>query len=173
MPEINIILFGLGFLSVCAAVILRERRTLLNILIAVALLFLVAPFVRQAYLTRDAYEWTVVAERTLGDAEEQRVIYVQRIEWITDYEVLKRQRGHVRSLVLDDETTRGEWTVKGYVPVQIRAEILYRSYEYVITRNYPDLEPGSYVFTLSFDEEDVGRWDVSLVESTPDGVRSE
>jgi len=156
----NIILVALGFASVSAAVVFSRRRPLLVAFVSLGAVFFAAPFALHWYLTRDAYEWTIVVEREVDESADQRVIFVERIEWITDYEALKRQRGHVRSLLLDDDTTRKVWQVKGYVPVSIRAELLVGSSEVVFTRNFRDRGPGSYTFVLTIDENDFGAWSI-------------
>lgn len=156
----NFILVAVGFLSVSIGVFLYRRRTLFVLFIVIGLLLFTIPFVRNWYLTRDAYEWKIVVERSITESGEPSAIVVQEIEWITSYENLARQRGRVRSLVLDQDTTRGEWRVRGFEPIAIRAEILYGSDEIALTRNFKALDPGEYTFTLSFDENGIGRWHI-------------
>lgn len=155
----NAILVAAGFISIAIGVFFHRKRNFLIACIAVAVVLLVAPFVRYWSLTRDAYDWTIVVERDLGTVENPRGIFVDRIEWITDYERLKRQRGHVGSLPLNSETIRKVWHVKGYIPVEIRVVMLIGSDTVGITRMLSDLPPGEYTFTLTIDPQDVPHWD--------------
>lgn len=154
----NIILVALAFLSVSTGVLLHKKRRFLLAFIAIGVLLFIAPFVLHRYHTRNAYEWTIVAERTVEGTDDPQVIFIHRIEWITNYEVLTRQRGHVRSVSLDGDTVRKVWHVRGYEPVAIRAEIVYGHDEIALTRNFSGLEPGAYTFTLAFDVNDEGSW---------------
>jgi len=160
IPATSFILVAIGFVSVSVGIILYRKRTLLILFVALGLALFAVPFALHAYYTRDAYEWTIVVERDVAEMDDPRVVFIQQIEWITDYEELKRQRGRVRSLILDEETTRKVWHVKGYEPVAIRAEVLAGSDEIGITRNFSGIGPGGYTFTLSFDENDVGTWSI-------------
>jgi hypothetical protein len=156
----NFVLVAIGFVSLSVGVIVYKKRKLFVLFVALGLVLFTVPFVRHWYYTRDAYEWTIAVERDVAEAGDPETIFIERIEWITDYEVLKRQRGDVRSLILNEETTSKEWNVRGFTPVAIRAEVLAGSNEFAVTRNFTDLDPGRYTFTLEFDEQDVPRWQI-------------
>jgi hypothetical protein len=166
-PTTSVILVAAGFVVISAAIFLKKYRIVFISLLSAAFILFAAPFYLHWYYTRDAYEWKIVVERDLGDIEDPEVIYIDRIEWITDYEVLKRQRHHVGSLILDDETTYKEWRAKGYIPVGIRASILFGSNEVGVSRSFNNLGAGSYLLTLKFNENDVGIW--SIEPWDPDG----
>ena len=157
---IGIVSMVLAGICVAVGIYVFKRKPLFITFLALGALFFALPFVRYAVLTRDAYEWTIVVQRELGDATDPEVIFISDIEWITDYEELKRIRGRVGSLLLDADTTGKTWKVKGYIPLSIRAEIMYGSDEFGISRTFSELEAGSYTFTLSFAENDRGRWDI-------------
>jgi hypothetical protein len=148
--------------GVCAAIgiFLFRRKKLFALLLGLAALFLALPFVRYAVLTRDAYDWTIVVRREMPGDSDARVIYIREIQWITDYEILKRVRGDVGSLLLNKDRTGKTWTAKGYIPLSIRADVLYGSDNAAISRSFSGLEAGSYTFTLTFDENDSGSWDI-------------
>ena len=146
--------------GVCVAVgiFVFKRKKLFVLLLSLGMLLFAFPFVRNYALTRDGYEWTIVVQREIGNSTDPEVIFVSDIEWITDYEKLKRRRGDVGSLLLDKDTTGKVWHVKGYIPLSIRAEVLYGNSTRKISRSFRDLEAGSYTFTLTFNEDDRGTW---------------
>ena len=162
----NFILVVLGFCSLSAGIFLYKKRTLFISFLALGLVFLVSPFALNLYLTRSAHPWTIVVQREIDSSREPRVFFLQKIEWITDYEQLGGRRGHVGSLLLDEDLTRKEWRVKGYIPISIEAFILYGSDEYSIFRSLDGLEAGSYTFTLSFDVNDSGTWSIEKTDMT-------
>ena len=155
---IHLISIVLGFTSILMGVFSRKKKWLFYSLVALGIILCAYPFVNYSLLTGDSYEWKIVVNRELDTSGEPKIIFVQDIEWITDYRVLKRRRGYVYSLLLDEDTTHKVWKVRGYIPVAIDADIIYGAGEYTITRNFNELPPGSYTFTLTFDENDVGMW---------------
>ena len=157
---INFVSVALGFGSIGIGVFVRRKKVLFVSFLCLGLLLIAYPFVADHVATRDAFEWKIVVHREINYSHEPKVIFVSDIEWITDYERIKRKRGDVRSLLLSKDTTDKEWDVKGYIPVSIAADIMYGSEEYKVTRNLRGMEPGSYTFTLTFDEDDRGRWAV-------------
>ena len=154
----------LGFASILIGFFTREKKWFLYSFVALGIILCAYPFINYTLLTGDSYEWKIVVNRELDASGEPEVIYIQDIEWITDYRVLKKWRGYVRSLLLNENTTRKVWTVRGYIPVAIDADILYGTGEYMITRNFGGLPPGSYTFTLTFDKNDMGMWSIEATD---------
>ena len=157
---INFILVMLGFCSVSIGVFVFKKKKLFIVFMSVGLVLFAYPFVMHKIYTRDAYNWNIVVHRETDDPQDARVIFVRDIEWITDYEKLKRQRGDVRSFFLDEDTTEKEFVVKGFVPLSIEADIVYGPDQKTIYRDLEGLKAGSYTFTLTFDENDRGSWSV-------------
>ena len=160
----HLISIVLGFVSVLIGVFSRKKKWLFYPLIALGIILCAYPFINYSLLTGDAYDWKIVVSRELDAAGDPKVIFIQDIEWITDYRILKKRRGYVRSLLLDEDTTRKVWKVHGYIPVAIDADIIYGTGKYTITRNFSGLPPGSYTFTLKFDENDVGMWSIEATD---------
>ena len=163
-PATNFILVSIGFCSLSIGIFLYKKRVLFISFLSLGLVLLVSPFVLHAYLTRDAYPWKIVVEREMDSSREPRVFFIEKIEWVTDYEQLKRRRGHVGSLVMDEDRTRKEWNIKGYIPLSIQAFILYGSEEHSIYRDLEGSEAGSYTFTLTFDVNDRGTWNIEKTD---------
>ena len=162
---INFIIVALGFCSVVVGVIFLKRKKLLFLFVSIGLLMFAFPFVRNAVLTKDAYKWTIVVQRTLTDSGDPKVIFIDDIQWVTDYEKLKLRRGKVGSVLLNGKKTGKVWNVKGYVPLSIAANIVYGRDQIQIWKGLEGMEAGSYTFTLTFDENDRGKWTVSLNEA--------
>ena len=161
----NFILVGIGFISICAGVIFQKKRVLLILFLFVGLLSISYPFVHNYIATRDAYEWKIIVYREIDNSRDPKVIFIRDIEWVTDYERIKGRRGSVRSFFFRRETIRKEFDVKGYIPVSIAANVLYGANDFHITRIMGPVEPGSYTFTLFFDENDRGSWTVTKTRS--------
>lgn len=159
-PTTNIILVAIGFCSVAAAIFLSKRRLLFVALLSLGVLLGLSPLALDRYLTRDSYDWHIVVERELPETGEPRVIFIQHVEWISNYELRERKRRRTGSVLLNAERTTKTWKVGGYEPVAIEARVLYGSDEFSIIRNFDGLEAGRYTFTLTFDENDRGRWSV-------------
>jgi hypothetical protein len=157
----NFLIVVLGTCSITIGAFVFRKRKLFVLLVSLGILMLAYPFVRHHVLTRDAYEWTIIVHRELGDSQEHKPIFIDSIEWITDYEKLKKQRRSVGSFMLNKDKTGKEWKAKGYIPVAISADVLYGRIDFKITRNLAEMDPGRYTFTLTFDENDVGIWAVS------------
>ena len=155
---INITFVVLAFVSVCMGIIFSKRKKLLISFVLIGLFLIAAPFARFRILTSDAYDWTIVVERKIDASKGPKVIYIDQIEWITDYEKLKRQRGHTRSYLLNDKSTGKVWNVKGYIPLSIKAKIGYGQSQHTVSKVFRGLEAGSYTFTLTFDENGIGSW---------------
>jgi hypothetical protein len=158
--SINFVFVALGFCSVSVGIFLSKRKKLFFPLLALGLVLFMMPFARIAILTSNAYDWTIIVNREFSDTQEPKVIFVRDIEWVTDYEKLKRRRGDLRPFFLNEETTGKERHAKGYIPLAIEAHIVYGSLQYNIYRDLRGLEAGSYTFILTFNEKDVGTWDV-------------
>lgn len=154
----NFIVVAIGFCTIGIGVYVHKRRALFISLLSIGVLLCAYPFVGHQIATRDAYPWKIVVHREINYSDEPEVIFVSGIEWITDYERLKKQRGHVRSLLLNHDRTGKEWDVKGYIPISIAADVMYGNREFRVTRNLRGMKAGSYTFTLIFDENDVGSW---------------
>ncbi len=154
----NFILVILGFCSFSIGIFVYKRKKLLVLFLSLGLLMSAYPFIDNYISTLKAYEWTIMVYRKIDYFHDPKVIFVRSIQWITDYDRIKRRRGEVRSLLLNNDTTEKEWRVKGYIPVSIEADIIYGSDNYKIVKNFGEMEAGSYTFTLFFDEDDRGSW---------------
>ena len=157
---INFMLVLLGFCSLSIGIFVYKKKALFVLFLSLGLLLVAYPFIDNHISTLNAYEWNIVVYRKINYSHNPKIIFVRDIQWITDYEKIKRRRGEVRSLLLDKDTTGKEWNVKGYIPISIQADIVYGSDKYKITRNFDGVEAGSYTFTLIFDENDSGRWSI-------------
>jgi hypothetical protein len=161
ISTISAISVAIAFVSIVLGVVFFKKKTLFVVFISIGILLIAFPFVRHFVLTRDAYDWTIVVRRVPPSGRDPRVLFISDIEWITDYEKLKRQRGDVRSYVMAEDTTEKVWNAKGYIPLYIVVDILYGSSTMKIGRNFDGLEAGSYTFTFTFDEEKYrGTWDI-------------
>lgn len=156
--SINFVSIALALCSFSIGIFLHKKKKLFFLLLSLGLLFVAFPFVNHQILTRGAYEWKIVVLRHTENTDDPRIIFIRDIEWITDYEKLKKKRGRVGSLLLDKDTTGKEWDVKGFIPLYIKANILIGSDNISITRTFKDMPAGSYTFTLTFNEKNRGSW---------------
>jgi len=155
---------ALALVAFAAAAFLFKRKAFFVLFLVLGALLVAFPFVNTAVATSGAYEWKIVVQREIAEGSDPTVIFIQDIEWITEYPRIERHRDDVRSLILDEDTVGKEWDAKGYIPLSIRAEILYGSNNIGVTRTFRELAPGSYTFTLTFNENDQGSWTVEKRE---------
>ena len=158
VTAINFILVILGFCSFSIGIFVYKKKALFVLFLSLGLLMFAYPFIDDHISTLDAYEWKIVVYRKINYSHDPKIIFVRNIQWITDYETIKRRRGEVSSFLLKKNITGKEWDVKGYIPISIDADIVYGSDKYKLIKNFYGMEAGSYTFTLTFDEDDRGSW---------------